>query len=69
MIRILLLIALTSLLCACPEKKSGPLERAGARADEIVDNAEEGKPLLHRKGPAESAGEALDEALDAPRRD
>ena len=57
-------LVLMGLLSACQTRREGPLERAGARADEIRDNAEEGKPLLHRKGPMEKAGEAVDDAFD-----
>lgn len=54
-----------ALLCigACHERRAGPLERAGERMDEIKDNAEEGKPLLHKKGSLEKAGEAVDDAI------
>jgi hypothetical protein len=57
-----------SLFIGCAERRQGPMERAGARVDEIADNIEEGKPALHRKGPLEKAGEAVDDALDGDRR-
>jgi hypothetical protein len=48
----------------CMERRSsGPLERVGERSDEIIDNAKEGKPLLHRKGALEKAGESIDRTL------
>jgi hypothetical protein len=52
------------LFSACTRRNEGPMERAGERADEIVDNAREGKPLLHKKGPIEKTGEAIDEAFE-----
>jgi hypothetical protein len=59
----LLLSSAVISLIACHTRESGPFERAGERVDEIRDNAEEGKPLLHKKSGVEKAGEAIDEAL------
>ena len=67
-IRGILLLALSVSLTACAERRQGPLERAGERIDEIVDNAEKGKPLLHKAGPAEKAGQAVDETIDDVKR-
>lgn len=50
------------LMTACHERRAGPMERAGERVDEIGENIREGDPILHREGPAESIGEAIDEA-------
>jgi hypothetical protein len=44
-------------------EKAGPVERAGERADEIVDNVREGDPPLKNKGPMEKVGESIDEAV------
>lgn len=46
---------------ACERK--GSLEKAGERADEIVDNVKDGDAPLHKKGAAEKAGEAIDDAV------
>ena len=62
---ILALVMLTTL--ACHQHRAGPLERAGERSDEIIDNAEKGKPLLHKKGALEKAGESVDETLGLDR--
>jgi len=48
-------------MTACEDK--GTLERAGERADEVIDNAKDGDPLLHKKGTMEKAGEAVDESV------
>jgi len=48
-------------MVACKEK--GPLERAGERTDEIINNVEKGKPVLHKAGPVEKTGEAIDDIL------
>ena len=45
-------------------QKAGPAERAGERADEIVDNVKEGEAPLKKKKTGEKVGEAIDEALD-----
>jgi hypothetical protein len=42
----------------------GPMEKAGERTDEIVDNIKDGDSPFHKKGPLEKAGEAVDEAVD-----
>lgn len=49
-------------LGAC--SKPGPAERAGERADEIVDNVKEGEAPFKKKKTGEKVGEAIDEALD-----
>ena len=48
---------------ACTNKEEKPLGEAGRRGDEIVDNVKKGKPPLHKNGPLEKAGEAVDESL------
>lgn len=65
-----LAIQITAICCALMigasgcTRKSGPFERAGERADEMVDNVRDGENPLKHKGPAEKAGEAVDDALD-----
>lgn len=49
-------------------KRQGPLERAGERTDEIMDNVSEGENPLKRKGALERAGESIDETLGNDRR-
>ena len=53
----------TVTITAC-EPRKGPLERAGERTDEIIDNARDGDPLLHKKGTAEKVGESIDDTLN-----
>jgi hypothetical protein len=53
-------IALLS-LTACTEK--GPVQKAGERVDEIVDNVEKGDPPLKKKGPMEKMGDSIDDAM------
>ena len=64
-----LLVCGIALLCVlgCSERRSGPLERAGERTDEIMDNAAKGKPLLHKPGALEKTGESIDESLGLDR--
>ena len=59
---LLIFVATMSLLAGGCENK-GPIEKAGERADEIVDNAQDGDPLLHRKGPVEKLGEKIDDSV------
>lgn len=61
LINILFFILVVFSLAACQEK--GPVEKAGERVDEIVDNVKDGDPLLHKKGTAEKAGEAVDQTV------
>lgn len=58
-----LAVSLMTACAACIERKSGPMERAGERGDEIIDNVKKGKAPLHKSGPLEKAGDAVDEAL------
>jgi len=44
-------------------ERAGPVERAGERADEIVDNVRDGDPPLKKKGAMEKVGESIDEAV------
>lgn len=60
---ILFLILMLSLLVACQSREPGPFEKAGQKADEMKENAEEGKPLLHKRGTLEETGKAIDETL------
>jgi hypothetical protein len=53
-------------VCACALigcEQKGPAERAGERADEIVDNVKEGDPPLKNKGTMEKLGESIDETV------
>jgi hypothetical protein len=63
MIRIytIVIIGLLFLLVGCQEK--GPMEKAGERTDEIVDNIKQGKPMLHEPGLGEKVGEAIDDTI------
>lgn len=45
----------------CVEK--GPAQKAGERADEIIDNVEKGDPPLKQKGPLEKMGDSMDDAI------
>jgi hypothetical protein len=59
---VLVLSVLIIAVAACQDKQ--PLEKAGERADEIIDNVKDGDPILHKKGTLEKAGEAVDESLE-----
>ena len=65
---ILAAVCIVGALSACHEREPGPFEKAGNRVDEIKDNVEEGKPLLHKKDSMEKAGEAIDDALGTKNR-
>lgn len=67
-LRILILTAALFAVTGCQQRHEGPLERAGERSDEIIDNAKEGKPLLHKKGTLEKAGESIDQSLGGDNR-
>ena len=57
-----LLIALTIVgILGCEQK--GTMEKAGERADEVVDNVKEGQAPFHKKGFAEKTGEAIDKSV------
>jgi hypothetical protein len=61
-------IVILSLLCIAAigcARREGPAERAGARIDEMMDNLEEGRPLLEKEGAAERAGRKVDEGISA----
>lgn len=54
--------ALTSMtLLGCQEK--GPVEKAGERVDEVIDNVKHGDAPLKEKGPIEKMGESIDDSL------
>jgi len=40
------------------------MEKNGKKADDVIENIEEGKAPLHNEGANEKAGEAVDEAID-----
>lgn len=62
------IIVLSLFICTGCEEK-GALEKAGERADEVVDNVKDGDPILHKKGPLEKTGEAIDDTVkDAERK-
>lgn len=66
--KFLLGMFLSLTIVACHHHRSGPMERAGERLDEIGDNIQEGKNPLHKKGKMEKAGEAIDDAVGSNRR-
>ena len=43
--------------------QSGPVEKAGERVDEIVDNVKHGDSPLKEKGPMEKLGESVDNSV------
>ncbi len=57
------LFVMSMCLTACT-REDGPLENAGERLDEAVDNVKEGDSPFRRKGAGEKAGEAVDRAID-----
>ena len=59
----LLILTFSSFFIFGCNKNNGPFEKTGERMDEIQDNVEKGKPILHKSGPLEKAGEAIDESL------
>lgn len=61
LLAVALLLTVSTVAC----ERKGPMERAGERADEAVDNVAEGRNPLATKGPAEKAGEAIDDAADS----
>ena len=66
---ILSALALSTILMTafgCQAKQ--PLEKAGERADEIIDNVKDGDPIFHKKGTLEKTGEAIDESLEKKRK-
>jgi len=63
MILCMLLGASVAQLSACA-KHEGPVERAGKKIDNAVDNVKDGESPFHKKGTAEKAGEAVDDAVD-----
>jgi hypothetical protein len=48
----------------CQQK--GPIESAGERVDEVVDNVKHGDAPLKEKGQMEKLGESIDDATKAP---
>ena len=59
-----LICALAILLISfvgCQEK--GSAQKAGERADEIVDNIKKGDDPLKKKGPMEKVGDSIDDAV------
>lgn len=57
-----MIIALMLMVVSCQEK--GTMEKAGERADEIIDNVKEGEPPLKEKGPLEKIGESVDQSIN-----
>lgn len=57
----LLLFATVS--CLGCTTKEGPLEKAGEKVDDAVDNVKDGQLPLHKKGTAERVGDDIDKAL------
>jgi hypothetical protein len=54
------LSAASTMMLAC-ERKKGPVEKAGQKIDNVVDNVSD---AVDPKGPAEKAGRAIDRATD-----
>ena len=59
-----LILGLSIALFGACTKHEGPVERAGKRIDNAVDNVKDGDSPFHKKGSAEKAGEAVDDAVD-----
>jgi len=55
------------LVVAYVRKDKGPMEKAGERVDEIVDNIGKGEPPLQENGLLEKAGRAVYKAIEGPR--
>ena len=53
-------IALMTLI-GCTER--GPVEKAGERMDEVIDNVKHGDAPLKEKGAMEKVGESIDDSL------
>lgn len=69
MLRLAAAMLLSTLaVTGCARERKGPLERAGERIDDAVDEAREGDNPFKRKGPLERTGESIDRALDNDRR-
>ena len=67
--KIMLLLGLSLILTlGCQARNRGPLEKAGERTDEVIDNVQEGRNPLHKKGAMEKAGEAIDETISGKRK-
>ena len=60
----ILLVSLFAITFAVGCQKAGPLERAGERTDEVIDNIKEGDAPLKKKGPLEKAGESIDKTIN-----
>lgn len=58
----LALLLILSGTSACT-RHEGPVERAGKKIDDAVDNAKDGENPLHKKGAAEKMGEAVDNTI------
>jgi hypothetical protein len=61
--RYLIAIAAATLigLIGCQEK--GPVEKAGERLDEVIDNVKHGDAPLKEKGAMEKLGESIDDSV------
>ena len=55
------MISILIVVTGCDEK--GPAEKAGERADEIIDNVKHGDAPLKEKGAMEKAGESINDTL------
>ncbi|MFN8390831.1 MAG: hypothetical protein U0136_11115 [Bdellovibrionota bacterium] len=67
-IRQLVAVACLFGVAACNHRHEGPVERAGEKIDDAVDNVKDGQSPFHKKGVAERAGEAIDDATGGNRR-
>ena len=57
----LVIAACALTLTACPEKKKGPVQKAGETIDEAAEKVGD---AINPKGPAEKAGREVDKALE-----
>lgn len=44
-------------------QQQGPVEKAGERLDEAIDNVQHGDSPFKKKGPMEKLGESVDDAV------
>ena len=57
-------VVFAALMMSACTREDGPLENAGERVDEAVENVKEGDSPFRKKGAGEKAGEAVDRAID-----
>lgn len=59
-------ISMLVVYTGCQEK--GSFEKAGEKTDEMIDNVKDGAPILHKKGTAEKAGDAINKTVNDAKR-